>query len=122
MNPKPLIWCSVFASGVAQIFLKQGMLNVQRNRDAAPGSLFRLALGALREGYVWLWGVTFVAATGLWLLGLQRVDLSYAYPLVSFSYVLVSILASLFLHERVGRDRWLAIVVICLGVMLIAGT
>ena len=63
-----------------------------------------------------------MVATSVWLIGLQRVDLSYAYPMVSLGYVLVSLLAMAFFKEQVQRDRWIAILVICAGVILIAGS
>src|SRR3954469_17735996 len=113
MSPRNLIWISVVLSAVAQILLKQGMLNVRR--DATPQSgVLSLVRGVVTQGFVWMWGVCFVLATALWLLGIEHFYLSYAYPLVSFGYVLVSILAAVCFKERVGADRWLAIFVICI--------
>lgn len=120
MNPKLMIWASVVLSALAQIFLKHGLSNLrtgdQKNRVLA------LVLAVARQAYVWLWAACFVLATALWLLGLQRLELSYAYPLVAFGYVLVNILSAVFFHENVNRNRWLAVAVIGLGVMLIAGS
>ena len=48
--------------------------------------------------------------------------LTKTYPLVAFGYVLVNILSALFFHESVNRNRWIAVAVIGLGVMLIAGS
>ena len=74
MSPKLMIWLSVILSAVAQIFLKQGLSSLQKSRAGAdPGSII---LGVVREAYVWLWGMCFVLATALWLLGLQKLDLS----------------------------------------------
>jgi undecaprenyl phosphate-alpha-L-ara4N flippase subunit ArnE len=121
MSPKIMIGISVVLSALAQIFLKYGLTRAQKNRAGRP-ALMGLLIGVIREEFVWLWGVCFVLATALWLLGLQKLELSYAYPLVSFGYVLVSILSALFFHERVDGNRWAAIAVICIGVMLIAGS
>jgi len=120
MSPKLMIWISVTLSAVAQIFLKQGLSRLQQNRNG--GGIGSLILGVVRQAYVWLWGICFVLATALWLLGLQKLELSYAYPLVAFGYVLVNILSALFFHESVNRNRWIAVAVIGLGVMLIAGS
>jgi drug/metabolite transporter (DMT)-like permease len=120
MSPKLMIWLSVILSAVAQIFLKQGLSSLQKRRAGAdPGSII---LGVVREAYVWLWGMCFVLATALWLLGLQKLDLSYAYPLVAFGYVLVNILSAFFFHEKVDSSRWIAVAIIGMGVMLIAGS
>jgi len=121
MNPKVMIWISVALSAIAQIFLKNGLTKVQ-SRNGGGRSVTRLAHGIVSEKFIWLWGLCFVAAMGLWLSGLQKLDLSYAYPLVSVGYVLVTILSLVFFQERVDRRRWLAVAVISLGVTLIAGS
>jgi len=121
MNPKTMIWISVTLSAVAQIFLKQGLTRLQ-TRTPASQSLFSLTICVLSQPFIWLWGICFVAAMGLWLSGLQKLDLSYAYPLVSVGYVLVTILSAAVVRERVDGRRWLAVGVISLGVILIAGS
>ena len=68
MNAKLMIWASVALSALAQVFLKQGLSNFQRTLDTNRGIL-SLGLGVIRQGLVWLWGVCFLAATILWLLG-----------------------------------------------------
>ena len=120
MNPKAMIWISVALSAVAQIFLKRGLTNFQ-TRGGKPGMLC-LATSIVSQPFIWLWGICFVAAMGLWLGGLQKLDLSYAYPLVSIGYVLVTLLSAVVVKERVDRHRWLAVGVISLGVVLIAGS
>ena len=122
MSPKVMIWISVILSGVAQIFLKQGMAHVGALSAQEKKRTLGLAIGVVTEKFVWFWGIAFAAAMALWLVGLQHVDLSYAYPLVSVGYVVVSILAAAFLGERVDRNRWLAIAVIGFGVWMIAGS
>jgi drug/metabolite transporter (DMT)-like permease len=121
MSPKLMIWISVALSALAQIFLKRGLTNLQVQGRGTAG-LLGLAMGVVRQGFVWLWGLCFVAAMALWLAGLQKLDLSYAYPLVSLGYVLVTVLSAIFFHERVDGNRWLSVAVISLGVMLIAGS
>lgn len=115
-----MIWLSVMLSAVAQVFLKNGLTRVQSS--GRPHGAVGIVRSVASQGFIWLWGFSFVAATGLWLLGLQKLDLSYAYPLVSFGYVLVSVLSLVCFGERVDRNRWLAIGVISVGVVLIAGS
>ena len=121
MNPKLMIWISVLLSAVAQIFLKRGLTNLQAEGNRGPGVL-GLVGGVIRQQFIWYWGFCFVLAMALWLAGLQKLDLSYAYPLVSVGYVLVTFLSPVLFHERVDRQRWLAVAVISLGVVLVAGS
>jgi undecaprenyl phosphate-alpha-L-ara4N flippase subunit ArnE len=118
MSPKQMIWISVALTSLAQVSLKLGLTRIQR----APKGGFGLLAGIIRDGYVWIWGLLFTGGTALWLLGLRHLDLSYAYPLLSLGYVLVAALAALFFRERISLERWIAIVVICLGVYLISGS
>lgn len=120
MSPKLMIWLSVVLSAIAQICLKQGLSSLRATQR--ENGLITVSLGVMRQPYVWAWGVCFALATGLWLVGLQKLDLSYAYPLVAFGYVLVNILSVLFFDESVNRNRWIAVGVIGIGVMLIAGS
>jgi len=119
MAAKTLILISVILSGLAQVSLKKGMNHVQQRSGSGVSNLI---LAVLTERFVWLWGFSFVIATSLWLIGLQRVDLSYAYPLVSLGYVLVSVLAINFFNEKIDANRWTAILIICAGVVAIASS
>ncbi len=56
----------------------------------------------------------------LWLVVLSRVPLSYAYPMVSLSYVLVILASKWILGESISWIRWVGVLLICLGVALIA--
>ena len=116
-----MVAISVVLGAIAQIFLKHGLAQVKRAQNG-PVAILELVRRVAFQPCVWLWALSFVAATGLWILGLQRVDLSYAFPLLSCSYILVSVLSATFFHEHVDRSRWLAVVVISCGVVLIAGS
>lgn len=57
-----------------------------------------------------------------WLAAISRVDLSYAYPMLSIGYVLVLLFSALVLKENVTWIRWIGALIICLGVYLISRT
>ena len=111
------LWTSIILGGVAQIALKRGVTTLTKNGGATG---LPAILQLLKSGWIWLYGLCFCAATGLWLLALSGLDISYAFPLMASSYVLVAILARLFLRESVPPGRWMAICVICIGVVIIA--
>lgn len=121
MNPKLMIWASVVLSALAQLCLKHGLNQIKHAGQQRKG-LSGMVRNIVAQPFVWFWAACFVTSTALWLLGLQKLELSYAYPLVSFGYVIVSLLSLLFFHERVDRERWTAVAVICVGVALIAGS
>jgi drug/metabolite transporter (DMT)-like permease len=115
-----MIWISVTLSALAQVFLKQGLNGLKRRTSS--GGIVDLASGVVQQGWIWLWGVSFVLATALWLLGLQKLQLSYAYPLLSIGYILVNFLSAVVFHERVDGMRWAAVGIISAGVVLIASS
>ena len=62
-------------------------------------------------------GLNGIAAV-LWLLPLSRLDLSYAAPILSLTYLLVPFGAFFLFRETVSRQRVAAILVICAGVLV----
>ena len=108
------LWISILLNGLAQVLLKKG---VGRSQSGVSANWW---LSLLANVWVWAWGFSFVAATALWILALSKLDISYAFPLLSSSFILVAILSRLILGEYISGRRWMAILIICLGVILIA--
>jgi drug/metabolite transporter (DMT)-like permease len=111
------LWASIAIGGIAQIALKRA---VSGGLAAPNPRALGWWLGLLRSGWLWLYALCFVAATGLWLLALSGLNISYAFPMLSASYIFVAFLARIWLREPVSRRRWFAIAVICCGVIVIA--
>lgn len=111
------LWVSIAIGGIAQIALKRA---VSSGLAAPNPRAIEWWLGLLRSGWLWLYILCFGAATGLWLLALSGLNISYAFPLLSASYGFVALLARIWLKEPVSGSRWFAIAVICCGVILIA--
>ncbi len=112
MTPTSALWLSIVLGACAQIFLRKGV----SGKNAATGGGYLLLL---RSGWVWAWAFSFAVATGLWLIALSQIQVSYAFPLLSLGYPVVAVLSMLFLGERVTLPRWVAILVITIGVAII---
>jgi len=113
MNPLTALWLSIVLGACAQIFLKRGV----GHQQLAGGA--RSYLSLIRSGWVWAWGICFLFATGLWMVAISAMQVSYAFPLLSVGYLVVAVLSIVFLKERVPASRWVAIAVITVGVALI---
>lgn len=101
------------ALGVAgQLLLKFGMLRQPSFRVAEIG-------GILRNGPVVLGFGCYGLSVLLYLQALANLDLSLAYPTVSLGYVLVIVMSRLLFNESVSAMRWTAVMIICLGVVLV---
>jgi len=61
----------------------------------------------------------YVISVAVWIVGLSRVDVTIAYPLLSLGYIINAVGAWYFLGEPVSAQRVLAIFVIIVGVVLL---
>jgi multidrug transporter EmrE-like cation transporter len=61
----------------------------------------------------------YVLSVVVWIIGLSRVDVTIAYPLLSIGYIVNAIGAWYFLGEALSPQRMLAIAVIIIGVALL---
>jgi multidrug transporter EmrE-like cation transporter len=120
MNAKTMVWLSVVLSAVAQVSLKHGLNHIKLRMESRGASALSLVSALALEIWVWLWAACFIVATCLWLLGVQRLDLSFAFPLLSVGYILVNLFSMLLFREHVDGMRWLAVMIICVGVIFIA--
>ena len=64
--------------------------------------------------------VLYGLATLLWLYILSKEELSLVYPLQSITYVLGTVFAIFIFHENVSLLRWIGVVIIIAGAVLVA--
>ena len=62
---------------------------------------------------------TFLAGVS-WMLAMMRFEISYAYPWVSLNFVIILLLAILFLGESYTHLKLLGTVLIMMGIILVA--
>lgn len=115
----PLILAVVTTNAISQILLKHGM-NTIGKFDFGGGSLLRMLPVVALNPYV-VGGLTvLVVSMGLHLMALSRVELSFAYPFLSVSYVLVLLAGYFWFGEVVNASRILGIALICCGTFFVA--
>ncbi len=114
----PLILAGVLLNAAAQIVIKKGMTEIG-TFDFSLNSLMPIGLKVATSPYV-ITGIFFyVVSLVIWLMVLSRVDVSYAYPMLSIGYIAAALFGKYFFGEPVGPVRWAGIIVICIGVYLI---
>lgn len=94
-----------FLDSVAQVFMKKGL--------PVTGSWPESA-------FFWLGILLYASNFFLWICILSRLDLSTAVPIASTNYIILPILAMIFLGEHVGPLRWLGIFFIIIGIHFIS--
>jgi len=112
------ILVSVVASTIGQLLLKKGMNSVGSitlTVDQILSTTWKMATNP----YVFIGLLIYGAGTIFWLAALSRVDLSYAYPFASLSYVVMLIASWMMFDEQITLTRIFGTVVIGIGVFLI---
>ncbi|MBU7008107.1 EamA family transporter [Phosphitispora fastidiosa] len=62
----------------------------------------------------------YVVATVVWFVVLSRAELSYAYPMQSMAYIIGVVAAWLLFKETIPTIRWIGVLVIIAGVVLVS--
>lgn len=113
-----LVLVPVLIGVVGQLFLKKGMLQI--GEFSLKSGLVAKFIEIFMNPSVLLGFFFYFLSSILWLIVLSRIELSFAYPLLSVGYILVLIASWYFFNENVTLIRWSGVIVICLGVYLIS--
>ena len=109
----------VLLNAAAQLLLKAGTNAtgvITLTRDNWSETLARMATEGHFVAGIVFYGVSVV----VWIIGLSRVPVSIAYPMLSLGYVVNAIAAYYLFGEGVTLARWLGIGFIVVGVWLVA--
>ncbi|MGZ5297760.1 MAG: EamA family transporter [Actinomycetota bacterium] len=116
-----LILFSVLLAAGAQLTLKHGM-----NQVADSSGALKVSVSSLKDVVTTpaVWGGLFLFGLSamVWLAVLSRTSLSFAYPFVSLSYVLILLADKFVLNETVPALRWAGVFCIMVGIVLVAQT
>jgi uncharacterized membrane protein len=101
--------------------LKRGMSQIGAVQLTAPGlaQAFRLTV---TNGTIWVGIFSLTGFMLSYMTVLSWADYSYVMPAGAFGYALLTLLAVVFLHESVSPRRWLGVILICVGVLLVGQT
>src|SRR5260370_7066146 len=113
-----MVLAMVVCANAGDLMLKRGMSEIGAVQLTAPGlaQVFRLTV---TNGTIWV-GIFFLTGFMLsYMTVLSWADYSYVMPAGAFGYALLTLLAVVFLHESVSARRWVGVVFICAGVLLV---
>jgi drug/metabolite transporter (DMT)-like permease len=113
-----LILLSVLTGVAGQTVIKIGVS--QPGAAEAAAGFIPLILMIVRSPLVLLGLVLYGLGALAWIAVLARVDLSVAYPFLALNFILVTISSQFLLGESVPGLRWLGVLVICGGILLVA--
>lgn len=115
----PLILSGVFLNAVAQLALKQGAGRLG-DISFSLQNIVPIGMQVIFNPWIFfglfLYGVSVI----LWILALSRVEVSFAYPLLSVGYIVVAVAGYFLFNEPLSGYKILGIGFIIIGVILLS--
>jgi len=116
MNAIVIIIIGVIFAALGQVSWKLGMNQAGQLVAFSPATLSAVLLNP----YVLLGFVLYGLSTIFWLIALSKKDLSFVYPFISLTYILVLVLSSLVLKESIGLNKIAGALAIIMGLIMIS--
>ena len=117
-----LLFLLVVLGSVGNTILSKGMKDAGNIDISHLSALAAAAVRVLTSSTIWLGICMMLAFMVCHMLVLSWADYSFVMPFSAIAYALVPLLGYLFLREQVSAARWVGIVLIVLGVILINRT
>jgi uncharacterized membrane protein len=116
-----MVLVMVVCANVGDLMLKRGMTQIGAVQLSRAGleQAFRLTV---TNGTIWIGILFLIGFTASYMTVLSWADYSYVMPAGAFGYALLTFLAVVFLHESVSLRRWIGVVLVCIGVLLVSQT
>jgi len=87
--------------------------------DFRPAAILQFVWRAVRVGWMWI-GISLMTLAFFSLLAMLSMEnVTFVVPVTALSYAAGTIGATMFLREKVSRQRWLGVLVVCIGVTLV---
>jgi multidrug transporter EmrE-like cation transporter len=114
-----LILLGVLLNTSAQLMLKAGMTQIGHFEFSAA-NMVPIGFKVMGNPPIITGLCLYVCSVGVWLLVLSRVQVSFAYPMLSIGYIVNAVAANYFFGEPLTSARMLGIFIIIAGVYLVA--
>ena len=111
----------VVCANTGDLMLARGMKQIGNVVISVSGLQHALWM-TIQNASIWI-GITFlIGFTLCYMTAVSWADYSFVMPAGAFGYAVLTLLAVAFLHERVTPLRWLGVLLICVGVLLVGQT
>jgi uncharacterized membrane protein len=116
-----MILLMVVCANAGDLILKRGMTQIGGVPLSAAG-LGHAFVRTVTSGTIWIGILFLIGFTVSYMTVLSWADYSYVMPAGAMGYALVTFLAVVFLHENVSLRRWIGVLLISVGVLLVGQT
>jgi len=119
-NSVLLILLSISIAVGGQLLLKIGIDRIGISDFSSIKAVTGLFAGVIKSPIILTGLFLYFISAAIWLIVLSTVDLSFAYPFIGFTYVMVLVLSKFVLKEDVNPIRWIGAFIITAGVVVIS--
>ena len=116
-----MVLLMVVCANAGDLMLKRGMLKIGAVQISGPG-IWHALLSTIHNGTIWLGIFFLIGFTLCYMTAVSWADYSYVMPAGAFGYALQTVLAITILHEAVNAQRWIGVILIVTGVLLVGQT
>jgi len=116
-----MILAMVVCENTGDLLLKRGMTQVGAVEISVAG-LRHAFFATVTNGTIWIGIVFLIGFMTSYMTVLSWADYSYVMPVGAFGYATLTLFAVTFLHETVSARRWVGVILICVGVLLVSQT
>lgn len=116
-----MVVAMVACANCGDLLLKIGMTRIGAVQFSG-GGLARAFVLTFLNPVIWSAIVCLLGFLFSYMTVLSWADFSYVMPSGAFGYAVITILAAIFLGETVSHQRWVGVVLICAGVLLVGQT
>jgi uncharacterized membrane protein len=117
-----LILLMVVFGPLGNVLLGKGMKHIGASSIGMQTGIFGFLSRVLTSGTIWLGIGSLVTFFVAYMLVLSWADYSYVQPASSMAYAMVALMAHFMLREVVTPLRWMGVLLICLGVLVVGHT
>ena len=119
MGKLGLLASSILLGSIGQILLKEGA-NQLKEIKLSFSTITQVCVNVYSNIPILAGLVLYGISSFLWIQALAKAELSFAYPMVAFSYVIVSCAAWIIFKDHFSFQRVLSLGIIVIGVILLS--
>jgi drug/metabolite transporter (DMT)-like permease len=109
----------IVAGTGGELCVSHAMKALGEVHDFRVAALARFVWRAARVGWMWI-GISLMTLAFFSLLAMLSMEnVSFVVPVTALSYGAGAVGATLFLRERISTQRWLGVLIVCIGVTLV---
>ena len=116
-----MVLLMVVCANLGDLMLKRGMLQIGAVTISVAG-IWHASLSTIQNGTIWLGILFLIGFTLCYMTAVSWADYSYVMPAGAFGYAVQTTLAVVVLHEAVNPQRWIGVILIVMGVLLVGQT